>query len=267
MITKSRHWYAIKKLIPSGTYETLLGSYYNIRTLFYAGNNVQCPVCKKSFKQFIDDHACPSCGSGRRHRLLYLYLEQQTNFFTTPLKVLHFAPEHCFYKRFPALENLSYISADLNSPRAMKKVDMTAIQYPDEYFDVVISSHVLEHVPDDQKAMRELLRVMKTGGWAIHQAPIDYSRERTFEDPAIQSNEDRLRHYGHIDHKRIYGQDYKERLQQNGFNVKEDNFVNTLSNEQIRRYGLDTFEKIYYCQKRYPKHVEEMPAFLAVSEA
>jgi SAM-dependent methyltransferase len=254
-------------MIPSGTYETLLSGYYNMRTLMYAGHEVYCPICKKQFKSFIDDHACPSCGSGRRHRLLYLYLEQKTNFFTAPLKVLHFAPEHCFYKRFPALDNLEYISGDLDSPRAMQKIDMTAIQYPDEYFDVVISSHVLEHVPDDRKAMRELLRVMKTGGWAIHQAPINYELKDTFEDPAIQSNEDRLKHYGHIDHKRVYGRDYIDRLRESGFTVVEDDFVTTLPPADIKKYGLDSWERVYFCQKRYAMHPEEMPAFLTFAKA
>jgi SAM-dependent methyltransferase len=249
MITKSKHWYSLKKMIPGNLYEPLLGGYYNIRTFMYPGNEVTCPVCEKSFSQFINGHACPSCGSGKRHRLLYLFLQQRTNFFSAPLRVLHFAPEHCFYKRFDKLSNIEYVSADLNSPRAMQKVDMTNIQYPDNYFDVVISSHVLEHVPDDRKAMQELARVMKKTGWAIHQAPINYDYLETFEDPTINTNEDRLKYYGHIDHKRIYGHDYVQRLQEAGFIVTVDEMAANMPVDQVNKYGLDTTEKIHYCRK------------------
>jgi SAM-dependent methyltransferase len=250
MLTKSKHWYAIKRMIPQGIYEPVLEGYYRFHKIVYKGSKVSCPVCGGSFTKFINGHACPSCGSGRRHRLMYLYLKEKTNFFTAKLKVLHFAPEHCFYKRFDELPDLNYISADLNSPRAHMKIDMTNIEFEDNSFDVVISSHVLEHIPDDLKAMKELRRVVKPGGWSIHQVPIDYTRAVTFQDDAIISNEGRLKFYGHIDHKRIYGADYKERLASAGFEVTEDSFVTNFTDDLQKKYGLDVNERIYFCRKK-----------------
>jgi SAM-dependent methyltransferase len=249
MLTKSRHWYAIKRSIPPQLHQPLLLGYYKVRSVLYRGNAVHCPICEKSFSAFVKGHICPSCGSGKRHRLMYLFLRDKTNFFTEKLKVLHFAPEHCFYKRFAALPNLDYISADLDSPRAMQKIDMTNIPYPDNTFDVVISSHVLEHVPDDRKAMQELQRVLKPGGWAIHQAPIDYTREQTFEDATIVTNEGRLQHFGHIDHKRVYGKDYYRRMESAGFIVTKHLFIGSFPANEIARYGLDSTEIICYCEK------------------
>lgn len=248
-ITKSKHWYAIKKMIPGGVYEPMLTTYYRSRSILYRGDKVHCPVCEKSFREFINGHSCPYCGSGRRHRLLFLFLQRKTNFLHAKLKVLHFAPEHCFYKKFAQLTNLDYKSADLNSSRAMESIDMTNIQYADNTFDVVISSHVLEHVPEDAKAMSELYRVMKPGNWSIHQAPIDYSRAITYEDASITSEADRLKHFGHMDHKRVYGRDYKERLQRAGFEVIEDGFAGTFSDDKITTFGLDKWEKVYFCKK------------------
>lgn len=248
-ITKSKHWYAIKKLIPGGVYEPMLTTYYRSRSILYKGDKVHCYICDRSFREFINGHQCPYCGSGRRHRLLYLFLQEKTNFFRGKLKVLHFAPEHCFYKKFQQMSNLDYTSADLNSSRAMISVDMTNIQFPDNTFDVVISSHVLEHVPDDAKAMCELYRVVKPGTWSIHQAPIDYTRAVTYEDPDINTDAERLQHFGHIDHKRVYGRDYKERLIKAGFTVTEDAFASSFSPDKLAELGLDSWEKVYLCRK------------------
>lgn len=249
MITKSKHWYSIKRRIPQGLYQPLLSGYYKVRSLIHQGEAVYCPVCDNHFDQFIEGHSCPSCGSGKRHRLLYLYLKNETNFFTDKISILHFAPEHCFYKRFKVLANADYLSADIDSPRAMVKVDMMNIQFPADHFDVILSSHVLEHVPDDIIAMKELCRVMKKSGWAIHQAPVDYSREKTFEDAAIVTNEDRLQYYGHIDHKRLYGRDYRNRLESAGFTVTEVDYTAGFSAAELQRLGLHKGEIIYHVVK------------------
>jgi SAM-dependent methyltransferase len=249
MITKSKHWYAIKKSIPHSLYQPLLTGFYKTRSLLHKGDRVNCPVCGGNFDQFIEGHACPSCGSGKRHRLLYLFLKNETNFFSEKIKVLHFAPEYCFSKLFANQENLDYLSADLDSPRAMVQADMMNLNFPNESFDVVISSHVLEHVPDDIKAMKELHRIMKRSGWAIHQAPVDYTRANTFEDASIITNEQRLKHYGHIDHKRLYGRDYGSRLSEAGFSVREINYTLQFSEEQIQYHGLHKGEIIYFVKK------------------
>ena len=145
--------------------------------------------------------------------------------------------------------NIKYLSADLGSPRAMVEIDMTNIKYPDNSFDVLISSHVLEHVGNDLKAMKELHRVQKCNGWSIHLAPIDYSRNETFENPLINSPGERKKIYGHWDHKRIYGKDYKKRLESSGFKVSVFKTEDFCDEYEIAKMGLKKDTEIYYCCK------------------
>mgnify|MGYP001044189747 CR=1 FL=1 len=253
MITSSsKSWYRIKNFIPGKFYEPLLDVYHSLRKYRYIGGNVSCPVCHRHFNKFIpagNVGICPACSSGSRHRAIYLFLQRKTSFFEQKMKVLHFAPEHCFYKTFRAMRNLDYTSADLNSPRAMVKIDITQIPYPNNHFDVVISSHVLEHIPGDLLAMRELARIANNRGWSIHLAPIDYNREKTFEDPSVDTPEKKQEIYGHHDHKRIYGRDYAERLRSAGFHVEIFDPQDYLSSEEMKTYGVDINEKIYCCTK------------------
>ncbi len=226
---------------------------------FYRGQNVSCPVCGKSYKTFLpygygkgihDNRLCPGCLTLERHRLLWLFLQKKTNLFTAKLKFLHIAPEQPFYKRFKKMENLEYITADLESPIADVKMDIQKMPFDDASFDVVICNHVLEHVDDDHQAMREVYRVLKKGGWAILQVPIDYNREHTYEDPNITSPEEREKHFGQYDHRRVHGKDYGKRLAEAGFEVVEDHFVKTFSQEEINRYRLDKNEIIYFNIKK-----------------
>lgn len=217
---------------------------------------VLCPCCGESFASFAPHGRvprpgarCPSCGALERHRLLYLYLGARTPFFTADLKVLHFAPEGCFHRWFRRLPNLDYTSADLMSPHAMEKVDITRIQWPDDTFDVVLCSHVLEHVPDDRRAMAEVRRVLKPGGWAILHVPMDRSREHTYEDDRIVSPQDRERHFGQHDHVRLYGRDFVERLEAAGFEVTVEAFGSTLEETEARRFGVRPGERIHLCVK------------------
>jgi SAM-dependent methyltransferase len=180
---------------------------------------------------------------------LWFYLKNQTNFFCESLKVLHFSPEYCLQKKFKKQPNLDYLSADLASPLAMTKIDITNIPYEDNTFDAILCSHVLEHIPDDRQAMKELLRVLKPGGWAILQVPIDRKREKTFEDPTVTSPEERERLFWQHDHVRLYGLDYPDRLRDVGFVVEVNNFVKNLEDETIEKYRLDKREDIYLCKK------------------
>ena len=248
-ITKSKHWYKIKSVIPKDIYDPLLNFYYCITTLFYYGKNVHCPICEHNFRQFSGG-SCPKCGSGPRHRALWLFLQRKTDFFERKLQVLHFAPEHCFYKKFGEQKNINYTSGDICSPRAKKKIDITNINYPDNSFDVVISSHVLEHIPDDFEAMKELSRVQKSDGWSIHLVPVDYSREKTYEDPSINTPEKRKRIYGHHDHRRIYGLDYMKRLEDNGFKPKIFKGIDYIKKDEMLKFGLNSNMEIYFCQKK-----------------
>ena len=216
----------------------------------------ECPICKKkldTFKPFgvnpRDNAQCPNCRSLERHRLIYLFVKNKTNLFTSKLKMLHVAPERILALIFKNKSNIDYLSVDLEPDKAMVKMDITNIKYPDNTFDVIFASHVLEHIPDDKKAMGELYRVLHPKGWAILQVPI--WGEKTFEDSSIKSPEEREKYFGQSDHVRKYGFDnvYLERLQEAGFKVKVDNYVKTLGSEKIKQYGLIETESIYYCKK------------------
>jgi SAM-dependent methyltransferase len=224
----------------------------------YAGNRVECPVCGKSFGRFLSygsDAAhrsnvlCPYCLSLERHRLMWLYLKDRTNFFEARSEVLHIAPEQCFYGAFRALPNIHYVTGDLESPLAEFHFDLHDIPFDDDRFDVIICNHVMEHVEDDLQCMRELFRVLKPGGWAIMQVPIDYSRAETYEDPLIVSPEDREKHFWQKDHLRLYGRDYPDRLRKAGFKVSPDEYVKELSPDQRERFRLQDEEIVYYLEK------------------
>jgi len=214
-----------------------------------------CPCCGGRFPSFIPGGVnlrpgarCPRCHSLERHRLIWLYLSRRTELSGGNLKLLHFAPETCIGNAVRKLPGLQYVSADLCSPLAMVKMDITDIRFPEDTFDVILCNHVLEHIPDDRKAMSEMYRVLKPGGWAILQVPIDLSRERTFEDPGVTSPADRERLFGQADHVRWYGRDYPERLRRAGFDVLVDRFAAELDEEEVERYGI-VREDIHFCRK------------------
>lgn len=225
-------------------------------TPFYRGSRYRCPVCENSFKKMLpygnqgtDNRLCPSCLSLERHRLLWLYLKQRTSFFNDSLKVLHVAPEQPFIKRFKALPNLSYITADLLSPLADIRMDIQNIPQPDNTYDVVICNHVLEHVENDAKAIGEIFRVLKPGGWAILQVPINWSSEATYEDPSIKTASEREKHFGQYDHVRYYGHDYPQRLRGAGFNVDDEDFLSTFSEGERDFMRLPEREMIWKSTK------------------
>jgi SAM-dependent methyltransferase len=227
-----------------------------IASVFYIGNKVECPVCSSHYHQFLpygrvgrDNALCPNCLALERHRLMWLYLKEKTDFFKAPHKLLHVAPEYCFINRFEAMKNLDYITADIESPLAKVKMDIHQIPFEANTFDVTFCNHVMEHVTDDIKAMSELYRVLKPGGWAIIQSPLDPRRETTLEDPTITSPADRLKHYWQEDHLRLYGLDYKQRLEKAGFTVTEDRFAAELPVEISKKYALPVGEVIYFCKK------------------
>ncbi|MFP4088889.1 MAG: class I SAM-dependent methyltransferase [Cyclobacteriaceae bacterium] len=228
----------------------------SIVAFFYRGNNYQCPVDGKTYRRLLPygrietrpNALCPSSLTLERHRLMWLYLKQRTDFFTRQHKVLHVAPEICFIDRFEAMPNLEYITADLESPWAKVKMDLHDVPFEDNTFDVIFCNHVMEHVEDDIRCMSELHRVLKPGGWAIIQSPV-YDFPVTLEDKSITDPAEREKAFGQRDHLRMYGQDYAQRLRSAGFQVSEDDFVKTLSPEEIRWYALMPDETIYLCSK------------------
>jgi predicted SAM-dependent methyltransferase len=178
-----------------------------------------------------------------------LYLKTRTDFFTAKHKMLHIAPEQCFYKLFRKMKNLDYTTADLNSPIADVHMDLHHAPFKDNTFDVILCNHVLEHVEDDRQCMRELFRIMAPGGWGIFQVPQDTSREKTYEDKSIVTPEAREEAFWQKDHVRLFGLDYKNRLEEAGFNVTADAYIDTFTKEQIDRYRLPAGELIYMCRK------------------
>jgi SAM-dependent methyltransferase len=162
--------------------------------------------------------------------------------------MLHFAPEPAIEKLFRQHIGADYLTADLFNSDVMVKMDITDIQYPDESFDIIFCSHVLEHVNDDKKAIGELFRVLRKNGWAILMVPIN--SETTIEDPSITDSAERLRLFGQEDHVRSYGPDFKVRIEEAGFKVKVISPPDILTNEQMIRMGvINCAGDIFYCTK------------------
>lgn len=224
--------------------------------LAYTGRGVECPVCGARYRKFMpygyvnprSNALCPRCLSLERHRLMWLYLKRETDFFSVPARVLHIAPEYCFIKRFEAFPNLDYITADLESPLAAVLMDVQKIPFEDNSFDIVFCNHILEHVEDDRLAMREIRRVLRPGGYGIILSPVNPEREITYEDPSITDPEERLRHFGQKDHMREYGTDFGDRLRSQGLRVEEIDYACELTSEEAFVHGLRR-EIIYLVRK------------------
>lgn len=232
--------------------------YRPVVALAYRGDAVECPICGGRFRKFLSKHAasgkpragarCARCGSLERHRLLWLYLRDGTDLLARPTRLLHFAPEPGIAEKLQALPGCDYLSADLDAPPAMVRMDVQEIAAADASFDAVICNHVLEHVPDDRRAMREIRRVLRPGGWAILGVPMQPKRATSFEDPSITSPEERERAYGQFDHVRVYGRDYPDRLRECGFDVEMVSYAERLGPDRARQYGLAAGAAIPVCR-------------------
>ena len=230
-----------------------------ILALLLKGNTFTDPIDGKSFRMFLpygygtqrNNVLSPSTLSLERHRLLWLYLQNETDFFTAKEKknVLHFAPEQEFYKRFKKQKNIQYTTTDLFSPLADVKADICNLPFEDNQYDVLFCNHVLEHIPDDTKAMQELYRVLKPGGMAILQIPQDLNRVTTFSDDSITDEKERAAIFGQYDHVRVYGRDYFDKLRTIGFTVVEEDYTKKISPELVKKYCLAPGEIIPVCFK------------------
>ena len=227
--------------------------------LLYVGSRFTDPIDGRSYRKFLPYCYCgrirenalsPGTNSLERHRLLYLYLQRYTEFFTAPLTVLHIAPEQCFHQRFKTQPNLQVLTADIESPLADMHFDLHQIPLEDNRFDVIFCNHVLEHVTDDAQCLRELYRVMKPGGWGIFQVPWVPGIEVTDEDPSITDPAERERRFLQYDHVRIYGEDYPQRLTAAGFTVEKVELFKTLPQDEVERYRLPSDEPLYVCRKQ-----------------
>ena len=224
---------------------------------FLRGNTYTDPIDGKSYRRFLpygyakvrENVLAPGTLSLERHRLFWLYLKNETTFFSDPLRVLHFAPEQAFVQKFKKQKNLTYTTTDLNSPIADVKADICDLPFKDNSFDFIICNHVLEHIPDDTKAMQELYRVLAPSGTAIVQVPYDAKREITFEDNTITDQRERTRIFGQYDHLRVYGMDYFKKLSSIGFDVNALDYTNRMSSDDIERYRLCKGELLPVCKK------------------
>ena len=218
--------------------------------------NCECPICKSKLRVFLPfgvnprpNAQCPNCGSLERHRSLWLLL-QKMDWHREGMRVLHFAPEPSFYRLFSSFEDIDYWPVDLN-PNAFgikKIVDITNIPFDDDSFDLIMCTHVLEHIPDEKKAMSELYRVLKPkSGIAFLNVP-QFNIPATLEKPEYNTPELRLKYYGQADHVRAYGLDYPKRPGNAGFDVQQISFADS-DPKILKRYGLDRNEKIFLCRK------------------
>lgn len=250
----------VKTLLPASFEPVALKAWYIGQPLVrvaFSGQSRYCCVCDSWSRGFgpdgppsrrRDDVVCPVCRSHDRHRLAWLYITSRTNLTDdSPKKLLHFAPEPVFIRAFKKLRSIDYLSADINSPLAMVKMDISKMDLPDSAFDAIYCSHVLEHVPEDIRAMSEMFRVLKPGGWALVQVPT--SKNDTIEDLSITDPAERERLYWQDDHVRLYGMDIKDRLASVGFDVEVLFGREVAGPEECEKMGIRGKEPLFCCTK------------------
>lgn len=220
--------------------------------LIYKGDKFIDPIDGSSYRKFLSygykkirkNALCPGTLSLERHRYLWLYLNNETGILTKPLKVLHVAPEQVFLKKFKNNKFWEYFTLDLNSPLADIKADLCDLPFDKNTFDLIICNHVLEHIENDYKAIKEIYRVLKNNGMGILQVPIDLNKEKTFEDKKITDSNDRTKFFGQYDHVRIYGKDYFKLLASVGFKVDKVNYLLNIDKKLHSIYCLPENELI-----------------------
>ncbi len=223
------------------------------RILRHRGDAVCCPICGGRFDRFMDDWnraeaLCWRCGSHERHRALWLFLtDRRPELLARARTLLHFAPEWCLEGRLAAQGGYRYLTADLHPDRAALQLDVTDLELEDGSVDAVICSHVLEHIPDDARAMSELRRVLARDGWCVVMVPVDHGAAATYEDPAVVTPEERQRAYWQHDHVRLYGMDVGDRLAAAGFAVVRVSLEDELGYAESRRLGLSPADLIWLC--------------------
>lgn len=228
-----------------------------VRGLFFIGRKYTCPLCGYKLWTYTRGGIsfrsrplgyCPRCNSKARHRRLWLFLQEKTNLFRDHLALLQIQPNYCISRKLSSMSNLDYVAvADIYLRNISLKTDLAFIPLRSNVFDAILCNHILEHIPQDRRAMEELYRVLKPGGWAVISVPIRFD-QGTYEDPSIIEPEARKRAFGEPEHVRLYGRDFQERLEQCGFLVQLDLGKNI--NHSIReKYGLRDDENLFYCEK------------------
>ena len=248
--------------VPRPILQRIAGWAVPIMGLWYIGKGKECPLCGCRRRKFLpygyvtqrENALCPNCLALERHRTLWLWLLRESDIGRGAMalpRLLHVAPEVALMRKFHkiyAAQPADYVTADLESPLADMHFDIQHIPLEDESFDAVICNHIMEHVEDDYQAMREILRILRKGGWGVILSPIDMQREETFEDDTITDEAERTRIFGQYDHRRIYGRDYAQRLEEVGFEVYECDYANLIPAKEKELYAL-TDELLYIVRK------------------
>lgn len=218
-----------------------------IRLAFF-GRARHCPCCGSNFRRFRGlsgpDRICWACGSSERHRSVWLYMDKHPEMTFANMRILHVAPEASLRRRLEPIPGVHYVAGDLDTYFGAEKIDVTDLhQFVDESFDAVICNHVLEHVPDDRTAMKEIWRVLAPGGWAMLLVP-DVHRPDTDEDLSITDLQERVRRFGQHDHVRNYGWDYVDRLRDAGFTARVEDAGALFDSQTIERSALKKFGEL-----------------------
>lgn len=213
----------------------------------YGGNRHKCPICENKNNKFLaaglyqkrPNEKCPFCGSLTRHRHMWTFLQTILKEGKT-LKIIHFAPEKSLERRLKKFDELEYYTSEYEiNQKSDYHFNIEAIDLPNDFCDLIICSHVLEHITDDKKAIKELFRILKPGGSALIQVPIWPSEQHpTYENPLVTDPRDRIIHFGQYDHLRIYGLDIISRLSEAGFSVEMIDIEQWFSQSEIKYYGL-----------------------------
>jgi len=268
-----------KKVVPFWMGRKLRGGYQKILGQIYKGSVYYCPFCEHHFRKLLpdgfdlpvikekqiigagrrDNCTCPRCFSKDRDRLIFLYLKHKTDLFDGHYKLLHIAPEAWLKELFQRIPNIKYTSGVKEADnmayyydRMTREIDIIDLEMKDNLYDAIVCNHVLEHVSDDIQAMKELFRVLKPGGWAILQVPISPILEKSFEDSDIISKKSREKYFGQYDHVRIYGQDYFNRLESVGFQVKKHHPIkDNWQVPELEKYALNPDEELIVAHKPF----------------
>ena len=243
----------LTRVVPRGVLQRVAVLGGAIVALFFRGRRHEDPIDGFRYRKLLpygrvqrrENALAPASLSLERHRLIWLYLRDALHIEAQQWRVLHMAPEWSLRKRLRKLSNIEYTSADLSSPWADIHCDIQALPFPDASFDLILCNHVLEHIPDDRAAMRELLRVLADGGRALLLVPQDTTRAETLEDPSYNTDALREQHYWQKDHLRLYGLDYAERLRQAGFRVEAIDYVSRFTVGERAYWGLRPEDILY----------------------
>ncbi len=217
----------------------------------YRGTGVNCPICEENFCSYVGSSlgSCPGCGAPERSRLLWFFLQhQRPDLLKDSPAVLQIAPDTGLEFRLRRMKEIRYLSGDLQEPEAMVQLDLTNLNLPDQCFDLIICLHVLAHISNDRRAMREIFRVLRPGGIALIMTPMNSSADKTEEDPSIIDPRERDRAFGEWDFVRVYGLDFTNRLKEAKFEVQVVKPAGQLQEAELKSMGIWN-DQIFVCRR------------------